>query len=164
MQSDQTAIERDASHFPLGMFCILLGAAALWIAQDYDTGTFISMGPGFFPKAVSGLLILLGIVILLLRGRDLPAAEKDARETPPLAASLRIIGSVTASIIVFAAALMPLGLPFSTFVMVAIAGLGHSGSRPSTILLTAAALAILATILFAWLLGLQIPVLPEGLR
>ncbi len=164
MQPDQTVVERDGSHLPLGIFCVLLGTAALWVAQDYDTGTFISMGPGFFPKAVSGLLILMGIVILLLRGRDRPAAEQDARDTPPLAASLRIIGSVTASIIVFAAALMPLGLPFSTFVMVAIAGLGHSGSRPSTILLTAAALAILATVLFAWLLGLQIPVLPEGLR
>ncbi len=164
MQPDQTVVERDASHLPLGIFCILLGAAALWVAQDYDTGTFISMGPGFFPKAVSGLLILMGIVILLIRGRDLPAAEKDARDAPHLAASLRIIGCVTASIVVFAAALMPLGLPFATFVMVAIAGLGHSGSRPSVILLTAATLSILATILFAWLLGLQIPVLPEGLR
>lgn len=164
MQPDQTAVKRDASHLPLGIFCIIVGVAALSVAQNYDTGTFISMGPGFFPKAVSGLLILMGVVVLLLRGRDLPAAEKEARETPPIASRLRIIGCVTASIIIFAASLMPLGLPFSTFLMVAIAGLGHSGSRPLTILLTAVALAILATILFAWALGLQIPVLPEILR
>lgn len=164
MQSDQSTVDRDTSHLPLGIFCILLGAAALWIAQDYDTGTFISMGPGFFPKAVSGLLILMGIVVLLLKGKDLPAAESDGGAIPSLSARLRIIVCVTASILVFAAALMPLGLPVSTFLMVAIAGLGHSGSRPISILLTAAALAILATILFAWLLGLQIPVLPEVLR
>lgn len=164
MQSDQSTVDRDTSHLPLGIFCILLGAAALWIAQDYDTGTFISMGPGFFPKAVSGLLILMGVVVLLLKGKDLPATESDGGAVPSLSARLRIIGCVTASILVFAAALMPLGLPFSTFLMVAIAGIGHSGSRPISILLTAAALAILATILFAWLLGLQIPVLPEVLR
>lgn len=164
MQPDQTTIERDKSHLPLGIFCVALGTAALWIAQNYDTGTFISMGPGFFPKAVSGLLILMGVIVLLLQGRDLAAAENEARDVPPLGARLRIISSVTASIIVFAAALMPLGLPFATFLMVAIAGLGHSGSRPATIFLTAAALAILATVLFAWLLGLQIPVLPEVLR
>lgn len=164
MHPDQTTVERDASHLPLGIFCIAVGVAALWIAQDYDTGNFIMMGPGFFPKAVSGLLMLMGILVLLLRGRDLPTTEKEARETVPLPSRLRIIGCVTASIVVFAAALMPLGLPFSTFMMVAVAGLGHSGSRPLTILLTAATLAVAATILFPWLLGLQIPVLPEVLR
>lgn len=164
MQPDQTKVDRDISHVPLGIFCIALGAAALWVARDYDTGTFISMGPGFFPKSVSGVLILMGIIVLLLRGRDLPTLQDDARDLPSISARLRIIGCVTASIVVFAAALLPLGLPFSTFLMVAIAGIGHSGSRPITILLTAAALAILATTLFAWLLGLQIPVLPEVLR
>lgn len=163
MQPDQTAVNRDGSHIPLGIFCIAAGAAALWIAQDYDTGTFISMGPGFFPKAVSGILILMGVIVLLLRGRDLQPVENDAPESS-ITSRLRIIGCVTASIVVFAAALMPLGLPFATFLMVAIAGLGHSGSRSLTILMTAAVLAIFATALFAFLLGLQIPVLPEVLR
>ncbi|WP_180356156.1 tripartite tricarboxylate transporter TctB family protein [Aliirhizobium smilacinae] len=164
MQPDQTTVEQDASHLPLGIFCIVAGLAALWIAQDYDTGTFISMGPGFFPKAVSGVLILIGILILLLRGRDMPAGASEVRDTPPLLSRLRVIGCVSAAILVFAATLMPLGLPFASFLMVALAGLGHSGSRPLTIVATAAVLAVLSTVLFAGLLGLQIPVLPEVLR
>jgi hypothetical protein len=48
--------------------------------------------------------------------------------------------------------------------MVTIAGFSHRGSQPLTILATAIALAAFATVLFAWLLGLQIPVLPEVLR
>jgi hypothetical protein len=45
--------------------------------------------------------------------------------------------------------------------MVSIAGLAHSGSKFSTVLVAAVALAVFATVLFAFLLGLQIPVLPQ---
>lgn len=164
MHIDTNNGQRDNTHIPLGAFFIIIGVAALWVARDYDTGTFISMGPGFFPKSISGCMILMGLLIILFRGKDLQAAEDDDREMPTAIARLRIIGCVTASILVFAAALSPLGLPVATFFMVTIAGFSHRGSRPLTILATAVCLAAFATILFAWLLGLQIPVLPEAFR
>jgi hypothetical protein len=153
--------EPDRTHLPLGVFCIVVGLGAFWIARDYETGTVISMGPGFFPKAISVGLILLGALVLVIAGRDLsPSAEEDAAP-PKLSARLRILGCITASIVAFAAALVPLGLPAATFVMVSIAGLAHSGSKFSTVLVAAVALAVFATVLFALLLGLQIPVLPQ---
>jgi hypothetical protein len=151
----------DNTHRPLGAFCIIVGFAALWIARDYDTGTVISMGPGFFPKAISIGLVVLGALILFIAGRDLGPTEDDDRAPPTLGARLRIIGCITASIVAFGAALGPLGLPIATFVMVSIASLGHSGSKFPTVLVTAVVLALFATVLFAWLLGLQIPVLPQ---
>lgn len=163
MDTNMDTRGHDRTHLPLGAFCIIVGAIALWVAGEYDTGTFISMGPGFFPKGVSGALIFMGILIVLLRGRDLPEGE-GANPPPSIPARLRIIGAVTASIIVFGAALKPLGLPVATFFMVSIAGFSQPDARPATVLATAATLAIFATILFAWALGLQIPVLPEVLR
>jgi hypothetical protein len=164
LQINTTNGQRDNTHVPLGIFLIAIGLAALWVARDYDTGTFTSMGPGFFPKGVSGCMILMGILVILFRGKDLPEADDDGLEAPTALARLRIIGLVTASILVFAATLSPLGLPVATFFMVVIAGFSLRGSQPLTILATAVALAAFATILFAWLLGLQIPVLPEVLR
>ncbi|AYD04343.1 tripartite tricarboxylate transporter TctB family protein [Neorhizobium sp. NCHU2750] len=163
MQIDDNSVG-DKTNVPLGTFLIVIGLAALWVARGYETGTFISMGPGFFPKTVSGCLILLGALIILFRGRDLPPAEASDVEPIKTAARLRIIGCITASNIVFAATLVPLGLPVATFLMVVIAGFGHETSRPLTILATALILAVLATLLFASLLGLQIPVLPEALQ
>ncbi|MDM9645828.1 tripartite tricarboxylate transporter TctB family protein [Rhizobium sp. S163] len=164
LQIDTTNGRRDNTHIPLGIFLIAIGLGALWVARDYDTGTFTSMGPGFFPKGISGCMILMGILVVLLRGKDLPEVEEDGQEAPTAVARLRIIGLVTASILVFAATLSPLGLPVATFFMVTIAGFSHRGSQPLTILATAIVLAAFATGLFAWLLGLQIPVLPEALR
>lgn len=151
----------DRTSIPLGAFCIVIGLAALWVARDYDTGTVISMGPGFFPKAVSIALIFLGALVLLFRGRDLPAQEEAAEASATLPARLRIIACISLSIIAFGATLVPLGLPIATFLMVAIAGVAQDKARLLPILVTAACLAAFATILFAWLLSLQIPVLPQ---
>ncbi len=158
---NSSTVERDRTYLPLGLFCILAGLGALFVARDYDTGTVISMGPGFFPKSISGGLVLLGALILLFRSRDLPEEDDIAKAPPKFTARLRIIGCVTAAILVFALTLVPLGLPLATFLMVVIAGVGHEASSPKAVLITALALAAFATVLFAWLLRLQIPIMPQ---
>lgn len=146
---------------PLGFFCILVGLVSLFVARDYDTGTVISMGPGFFPKSISAGLVFLGALVLLFRSRDLPEDIEIVKAPPKLTARLRIIGCVTAAILVFALTLVPLGLPIATFLMVAIAAIGHDAFHPKAVLITAIALAAFATVLFAWLLRLQIPIIPQ---
>ncbi|WP_083198360.1 tripartite tricarboxylate transporter TctB family protein [Pararhizobium polonicum] len=154
----------DTTHIPLGLFCILTGAVAMWIARDYETGTVVSMGPGFFPKAVSGLLLAFGAAILIVRGRDLPEPDEDATSRLAIGELLRIVCCVIGSIVLFGVTLMSLGLPVSTFLMVLVASLARSDTRPAAILLTAIVLSVVATLLFAYALRLQIPVLPELLR
>jgi hypothetical protein len=46
-----------------GGFAIALGAATVWIAQDYPVGSLRRMGPGYFPTALGWILIGLGTVI-----------------------------------------------------------------------------------------------------
>ncbi len=154
----------DRSHRPLAAFCVIVGAAALWISRDYETGTVIAMGPGFFPKAVAGLLIFLGIVILLVGGRDVEPDDDSAKPTSGLVALGRIVLCVIGSIVLFGLALQPLGLPIATFLMVALASLARREAQLMPVMLTALILSVLSTILFALLLQLQIPVLPEFAR
>jgi len=164
MTTNITSSQPDRTHIPLGLFCILIGAAAMWIARDYETGTVISMGPGFFPKAISGLLVVFGAAILIVRGRDLPEDGEAATEPLGIAGLLRIVGCIIGSILTFAATLKGLGLPISIFLMVLVASFARSGTRPLAIVITALVLSVLATLLFAYALQLQIPVLPELLR
>lgn len=156
----------DTTHRQLGPFCILAGAVAMWIARDYDTGTFIAMGPGFFPKTISAILIALGIFVLLSGGRDLPEEENGQEETASLSllGHLRVIGWITLSIVIFGLTLRPLGLPIASFLMVVLASFARKGTGIGITLLTAVALAVFATLLFPLALGLQIPVLPEFVR
>ncbi len=51
--------------FWTGLIYVGFGAAALWIGADYKFGTAGRMGPGYFPKVLASLLILLGAVSLV---------------------------------------------------------------------------------------------------
>jgi hypothetical protein len=50
--------------FWTGVLYLTFGAATLWIAREYPIGTAGRMGPGFFPTALSLLLMGLGIYII----------------------------------------------------------------------------------------------------
>ncbi len=153
---------QQSGHRSLGIFCIIVGAGALWIAQDYEFGTVITMGPGFVPRLISAALILMGIVIIADGGRDV----RDEAPLPPfhVRSFLRIVLCVIGSIVLFGLALVPLGLAIATFLMVALAMLAQRGVRAWTLLLTAFVLAVFAVALFPGLLGIAVPVLPQGVR
>jgi len=50
--------------FWTGVLYLAFGAATLWIAREYPIGTAGRMGPGYFPTALSLLLMGLGVYIL----------------------------------------------------------------------------------------------------
>ena len=52
--------------FWCGMFFILLGVLAIYLARDYDMGTAVSMGPGYFPTWLGGIAVVFGLVIGIL--------------------------------------------------------------------------------------------------
>src|SRR5215207_9881462 len=61
---------RDNTGFWAGLMLVGTGAAAIAIAGDYRLGTALRMGPGYFPSALGGILILLGIIVLAKGLRD----------------------------------------------------------------------------------------------
>ena len=46
-----------------GIFFILLGALAIYLSRDYQLGTAVSMGPGYFPTWLGGIAVAFGLVI-----------------------------------------------------------------------------------------------------
>jgi hypothetical protein len=48
--------------FWTGLIYIAVGAGAAWIGQRYNMGTAGRMGPGYFPKVLAGILIILGVI------------------------------------------------------------------------------------------------------
>jgi hypothetical protein len=156
-------------YWGLGVFCILIGAGAIWIARDYPYGTPTAMGPGFVPTAIAAILVLLGLLIVLLRGRDVREPEKENSGTgaaaPASAArwlgTLRVIVFIIGGIIFFGAALRNIGLALSTFVLIALVSFARPDAKTLPVLVLAASITAAACVLFVGMLSLEIAVFPE---
>ena len=99
--------------FWAGVLYIAFGAAAIVIALDYPLGTANRMGPGYFPRGLGILMIVLGR-ILVLRSFKLPGrADRASRRSSRL---LIVLGSV----IVFGLAAPKLGLVVATILLILV--------------------------------------------
>jgi hypothetical protein len=60
--------------FYAGLLFVAFGVFAIIIARDYPLGTAARMGPGYFPRLLGMLLIVLGVALSLtaLRGHGPP--------------------------------------------------------------------------------------------
>ena len=70
------AVVRSPKDLVAGLMFIAVGIAAIVIASNYTLGTAARMGPGYFPRILGILMIVLGAVIALrslrLAGPPLP--------------------------------------------------------------------------------------------
>ncbi len=55
---------RSAREFYAGAIYIAFGLAGLWFGWAYPMGTAGRMGGGYFPKVLSAILIILGLLAL----------------------------------------------------------------------------------------------------
>lgn len=58
-----------------GALFIVVGAAGLWLGQDYAIGTAFRMGPGYFPRLLCALLVIVGLIVAIkgiIRGGEKP--------------------------------------------------------------------------------------------
>lgn len=124
-------------------------------------GTALRMGPGFVPRAVAFGLIFVaaGLALrglLALRRRARPAAV----EAP---VHWRGTASIGVSVLAFATLIQPIGLLASAVITVFVASLAQEGDGARQRVLLAGGLAAVAGAVFAYGLGLPLPILPTVL-
>jgi hypothetical protein len=51
--------------FLAGLLFLVIGGIGFYVALSYPFGTLQRMGPGYFPRVLSGILIAFGVVTLL---------------------------------------------------------------------------------------------------
>lgn len=54
---------KNSQDFWSGLFFIALGVLAIYLSRNYPMGTALSMGPGYFPTWLGGIMIGFGVVI-----------------------------------------------------------------------------------------------------
>ncbi|THU02494.1 tripartite tricarboxylate transporter TctB family protein [Lampropedia puyangensis] len=135
---------------------LLMTATGLFFAiygGQYDMGTTARMGPGYFPVALGWTLAVLGILVAL------PACWRKGSAVVVQWGNL--FWSVLA-IVIFAAALYPLGVVIASFVA-ALLSLVPSKMALRTRMCVCAVVALLTTLIFPISLQMVLPIWPWSL-
>ncbi|CAN7679383.1 tripartite tricarboxylate transporter TctB family protein [Neorhizobium sp. LjRoot104] len=133
---------------------VFLGVGVLYGVTAYETlpmGEALSMGPGYFPAILSGLLALLGTVMI---GRSFHTVQSIEFGKIPH----RAIAFITAAILIFANLLDELGLPLCVFVTSFLAFFGKREANPLRGGIIALGIAIFCTAIFGFGIRLPIPI------
>jgi vacuolar-type H+-ATPase subunit I/STV1 len=138
--------------FYAGLLFVAFGVFAIIVARNYPLGTAARMGPGYFPRLLGILLIVLGGALSLaaLRGRG-----------PPLPGwKWRPVSVVLLSVVAFGLVLTHAGLVLSTIGLIAVASTASREFSFKESLLSGVLLAALSVGVFVIGLKLQLPIWP----
>jgi len=133
-----------------GLLLVAFGVLGLALGASLDIGTPRRMGPGFFPRILSWLLIGIGAGISL-------AGARDATAERVLPSAWRPLAMVTIALLCFQLLIDRLGLVAATVAVVGIAALGGRDARWREVAALAALLALGTVLLFVKALDLPIP-------
>ncbi len=129
-----------------------IGALGLWAGRDLTMGTAAAMGPGYLPRIVCWLLILVGLVvggIGFFRTREDIAAPK-----------LRPLSIILLSVVGFAFIAEYFGFVAASVWLLVIGSLADRGSRWREVILLTAGLTAFGALVFIVGLGVQMPIWP----
>ena len=138
--------------FFAGLLLLGLAAVGYFGSLSLSAGQLSSMGPGMMPKITSVALVIFGAVLigesLVFGGRDVDAW------------GWRGVIFVLGAALAFAATIRGLGLAVAGPLAIIISALADRETKLIEVAPYAIALTIFSALLFKWLLGLTIPIMP----
>lgn len=144
---------RNPQDFYGGLALVGLALVALWASRGLAGSRGFAFGPGTAPRLFAGLLVLVGAAVTVIGLRtDGPALDRYAVRGPLL---------VSASVLVFAGAIRPLGLVISTFITVMVAAAASAETRWREAVIWAVVLTAFCALLFPYALNLPLPLWPR---
>ena len=126
-----------------------LGTLGLVMSRDLEAGTLAQMGPGFLPRVVCVLLILVGLAV------GLPALRRPAELLEPV--KTRPLLVILIAIIGFGLAVTHLGFVLAALWLVVVGSLADPGGKWQQTLALAVGLAAFGAAVFVYGLGVQVP-------
>ena len=146
------ALIRHPKDFWSGALFTAAGIFAIVYGSKYTIGTAARMGPGYFPRILGILMIVLGL-LLAFRSLRLKGDAVPAWHWRPV---LLVLGSV----VLFGLVVKTVGMAIATVVLIVVASLGSHEFRLRDALISGVLLAVLCVGVFVIGLSLQLPIWP----
>ncbi|UVF19223.1 tripartite tricarboxylate transporter TctB family protein [Microvirga terrae] len=129
-----------------------IGALGLWAGRDLTMGTAAAMGPGYLPRIVCSLLILVGLVV---GGIGFFRAREDI-----VAPKLRPLSIILLSVVGFAFIAEYFGFVAASVWLLVVGSLADRESKWREVILLTAGLTAFGALVFIVGLGVQMPIWP----
>lgn len=143
------AVIRRPKDLTLGVLFVLGAAGLAYLSRDYALGTSREMGPGYMPVLLAGCLAVLGVILISQSFFGPRGAAENVFSRPLLV--------ILASTALFGLLLRPMGLIIAILVLVVGASVAHPEHKFGRVIVFAMAITGGCVLLFAVLLGQQIP-------
>ena len=139
-----------------GLF-VVFGLGFALGSLDYELGSAVRMGPGYFPLVLGGTLTMLGGIIVV---RGLTSDEPGPIGSVPW----RAVGFIVAAVIFFGLTVRGLGLLPATFIAAVLSALASRRTSLVNVALISVGLTIVSMLVFVVALSLRLPLLGPWLR
>ena len=141
--------------FYAGLMFFTIGLIAMILAFGYPLGTSSRMGPGYFPRVLGGLLMLLGALLAIFSFKETGG--------PIGHFAWKAIGLVLGGIALFAATVNYVGLVIATTLLIFVSGYASNEFNVKESLISSVVLSAVSVGLFVIGLKLQFPIFPWGM-
>lgn len=138
--------------FYCGLLLLSIAALAIWLVSELDFGTAREMGPAYFPLVVAGLLGAMSL-FMVVRGIVRPEGEMAPIEIRPLF-------FILLSFLAFGLLIVRGGLVLAILAQVGLAHFASPETRVVETILFALGLALFSSVVFVYLLGIPVSLLP----
>ena len=140
-----------------GLMFVAFAVWGFWASADLDFGSSREMGPGYFPRLLSLIVLSLGVGILI-------TGFVDGGQPGLPNWQMRPIGFVSLSGLAFAALLYRGGIVAAITATVIVGSLAGTRPRPIALILLSGVLALASIGLFVWAIGIPLPIWPSWNR
>ena len=133
--------------FWAGLMLIVVGGGAIIIARDYEFGSALRMGPGYFPVILSAALVIFG-VYFVLQGLRAGAEKLEG------SLSLRALIILPLSLVLFGLLIDRAGFIPAMLALIIGSSTASSQFKLVEVLAFAVFLTAMCVVVFIWALGL----------
>jgi hypothetical protein len=144
--------KRAATDILAGLIFVAFGLAFATTSLSYEIGTPLRMGPGYFPLALGGILVLFG---LLIAGKGFISGSSTEGRFGSI--PWRALCLIVVAVLFFGLTVRGLGLVLSTAVTALLAALASSRTGILAAVAIAAGLTVLCVLIFVLALQLRLP-------
>jgi putative tricarboxylic transport membrane protein len=136
-----------------GLIFVAFGVSTFFASHQYEIGTPLEMGPGFFPAAIAVVLIAVGVGAIV---RGLVRKTED----PITPYKIEPLVLVFAGILAFSFLIERAGLLIASAVLIGIACFPRLRTKPLEVLIVYLVLTAFSALVFVYWFGMQMPLWP----